>query len=258
VPGLPEYLARGIAVIERMFPTFHIEKRGGGMDLKEVVEIWLGETRRRHNKLDVGEIRCPYVFFPLQVEDDSQLLLHSPWVKSMEQAVRCLLEAIPKGIQLVVKRHPSDRGKTPLQEIRNLLEAHEGAFISQGTISDLLRESEAVVTINSSVGFEALTWYKPLVVLGQAAYARPGITWVVEEPKLLENRLRAALTSQTDRQRIDELLYMVLAQYMHPGSWKDPLAEELAPVATTILEHAQSDIKTAKDLNMYSKWAFKN
>ena len=235
IPGWREYLARGLSTLISLVPRGNQEKNGGHMSVSEVFETWSGEGRRRGKQLDFGKIRVPYVFFPLQVEDDSQLLIHSPWVKSMEQAVRCILAALPREIQLVVKRHPSDRGRTPLEGIMGLLRGYNGAFISDGAMGDLLRDSKAVVTVNSTVGFEALMWHRPVVVLGQAPYAGRGATWDVEGPGELKAKLLSALTSAPNRALVDRVVYTVLFDYLYPGGWKDPRVRELGPAADAIL-----------------------
>ena len=116
-------------------------------------------------KYDSLNIEEKFVFFPLQVSHDSQLLIHSSYdnrlgiLKAIEIAENMKLE-------LVVKIHPAE---TSLENIESILKMQEklGFKIVESNAFDLIRSAELVVTINSSAGLEALILEKSVVGAGR-------------------------------------------------------------------------------------------
>src|SRR5690606_6201479 len=71
----------------------------------------------------------------------------------------------------VIKEHPS----FPLS-IRKDVEAHPRiVFANQENTRKLIEQSEAVITVNSTVGIEALLLQKKIITLGQAHYDVEGL-----------------------------------------------------------------------------------
>lgn len=114
-----------------------------------------------------------YVFVPFQVPSDMQILGLSPWIKDMIQfydVVRELADAFPDK-SFVIKEHPS----FPLS-VREHVEQHPRIiFANHSETRQLIAGAEAVITINSTVGIEAITLQKKVIVLGQSYYDLEGL-----------------------------------------------------------------------------------
>lgn len=110
-----------------------------------------------------------YLFFPLQVSTDSQIL----WNSDISQA-----EALAKGAEmaknegrvLVVKPHPAEPHWEAIREILQLKRRLHYKLVGGNTF-DLLQHCSRVITLNSTVGLEAMLIGKPVEVLGRAHYA---------------------------------------------------------------------------------------
>lgn len=119
-----------------------------------------------------------YVFVPFQVKLDSQILLNSPWIRSMEQLVQAVSRA---GVRLghhaphlVFKEHPSC--PTPYAHLHDLVAEHPTLHFANGrSTEELIRGSMGVITVNSTVGVEALLLDRPVLALGNAVYEIPGV-----------------------------------------------------------------------------------
>ncbi len=111
----------------------------------------------------------PFVFVPLQVPGDSQLVQFGGLYRDVPSAVREIVDcadALPEGWKIVLKHHPSagDRFDDLVShDARAVIQ-----FADQCDTFDLVRGSEAVFTINSSVGLESFYFDKPVRALGQA------------------------------------------------------------------------------------------
>lgn len=109
-----------------------------------------------------------YILLPLQVSTDTQVKLHSDF-----DNISALCYAIEKSknlnLNLVVKIHPAERSEDELIRIENLAKG-EQFYVSTLPTIDLLMNCVEVITINSTVGFEAKILGKKVDVLGRAYY----------------------------------------------------------------------------------------
>lgn len=127
---------------------------------------------------------APFFLFPLQLDSDAQILLHSPF-SGMTEALRAVIESFaahaPAGTRLLVKEHPLDNWVRDWQHITFAIGREFGVaeridYLPGGDIVPVARRSLGMVTINSTSGTLGLLLEKPVVVLGSAVYDIPGIT----------------------------------------------------------------------------------
>lgn len=110
-----------------------------------------------------------YIFIPFQVSYDSQLLVHGNWINdniSLVEFVCRSLNELGLIIKIVVKEHPREYVN---YNFRKKLSKYNVLFSNAGTV-DLIQKSKLIVTINSTVGFEAIVFNKPVVITGNAFY----------------------------------------------------------------------------------------
>ena len=179
-----------------------------------------------------------YIFIPFQVEADSQLILHSPLVGTdmelfLEVCYAAVQQAAPD-CKLVVKLHPANLGRINYAPLLNKFA--DVQFLKGGSISRLIEGSQAVITINSTVGLEALTYYKPVLTLGDNFYNVPGIVYHAETEDDLPGMVRDALDTPVDRDRIDRMLYYLYTDYFGHGSWRNHTIASYQAVSDKIAE----------------------
>jgi len=125
-----------------------------------------------------------YFLFPLQLSSDYQIRSHSPFT-SMRQAADYVLASFaahaPADAKLVVKAHPLDatfRGWGPYVASRARRLGLDGRLIhlDGGDLQKLAEKSLGVVVVNSTSATFALASRVPVMALGKAVYALPGIT----------------------------------------------------------------------------------
>lgn len=160
-------------------------------------------------------------YLPLQLFDDANLLRFSPY-DSLSDVVLDVVPRLAKaGYVTIIKPHPSSKHrKGSLSEntlarrelapwANSIVWCPEDATVTNARLFSL---ADVVVTVNSSVGFEALYYDKPVVILGDAVY----------KPKEIFPTLDEFLTGKFDRQAylkaIALLRRFVLGGYMQPYS----------------------------------------
>lgn len=197
------------------------------------------------NRLSVPGTRADrlperYVLLPFQVRSDSQLVLHSPlYGDDLESLVRDLdhaLARIDPDLRLVAKFHPYE---LPLVQwaYRHLPKRYPRvAFVSSGPMARLLAGASAVVTVNSTAGFEALLYDKPVLALGRNFYTVPDIVQCADQRGDLEAAVRRTLTVAPDLQARRAFLRFVRARFLVAGGYHDLSQRSLRAVATRILE----------------------
>jgi capsular polysaccharide export protein len=146
---------------------------------KTPIKVELVQRENREGKVAENKAKTlpeSFIFVPFQVAFDTQIVLPalSPFIRSMHDLYE-LIDKISKASQthFVIKEHPS----CPLK----YTDLHEKAknnpyitFANSHTVQDLIEKSEAVITVNSSVGLEGMMFYKKIIVLGNAFYGFPG------------------------------------------------------------------------------------
>jgi capsular polysaccharide export protein len=147
----------------------------GGDDWRRLGD---GLAARPSRRADVGQVTgglpdAPFLFCPLQVPDDTQVQLFAGWTGGMAGFLQALADAsshLPGGWHLRVKEHPSARMPLDLSGLgpRIVVDNATDSFAQ-------LAAARGVVTLNSSMGLQAFLWDKPVMALGRAFWALPGL-----------------------------------------------------------------------------------
>ncbi|NUX58113.1 capsule biosynthesis protein [Paraburkholderia youngii] len=147
--------------------------------------------QRQHHK-DSGRVtrelldaKKAYYIFPLQLNSDAQIVVHSPFSgirEAIEKVLGSFARYAPADTWLVIKNHPLDTGLIDYrshteQLARNLGITDRLRFIDAGHLPTLLDNARGAVVVNSTVGLSALHHRRPLIALGTAIYSMPGLTW---------------------------------------------------------------------------------
>ena len=123
----------------------------------------------------------PYHLVLLQLEHDESFRAHSSFstmTEFLELTLRGFADGAPKHHHLVLKAHPLEDGRIPLQREINRL-AHElnvdgrVHFVRGGKLAELLNTARSAVTVNSTAAQQVLWRGLPLKVFGAAVYAKP-------------------------------------------------------------------------------------
>lgn len=156
----------------------------------------------------------PILFVPLQVRGDTQIAVHGGWIKSLPgfiDEVAKAAEQLPAGWRVVFREHPSDRTGNAEQLAR--LVGPRVAVDNATDTFELVRRSEGVVTVNSSVGMQALLFGKPVLVLGRANYAVPGVAASADSADELAQAFATARDWDIDLKLTEAFLRFLAEEY---------------------------------------------
>jgi len=197
--------------LTRQGKTWNDEKKVGVIDAPLTVESELASEVYQNT---------PYIFIPLQLEDDLNTQLYSEF-KTPETFLRHVIpQALAAGLNVVIKGHPAAQGRTfnLIAETKALKYAktmgERVQILPRNTSSlnsmNVIAQSVAVVTINSSVGFEALLLGKNTLLFGNAAFDIGSKLYSAGKTLTAENAANA------DHSHLDKLTSFLCGHYLHP------------------------------------------
>ena len=110
------------------------------------------------SELCEADLPTPFIFAPLQVPYDTQILLGGgAFASDLDYLgwLRRFAQALPAPYQLVIKPHPQHSYAPGVLE--HLFQAAPQVRVLRGVETRaLIEQAEAIVTLNSTVGFDAL------------------------------------------------------------------------------------------------------
>lgn len=173
-----------------------------------------------------------YVFIPFQVDYDTQILVHSPWIKNMRMLfdlIERMAEKVPE-LSFVFKEHPSSIKAYP--DLHRRAARHERLLFANGyPTQQLIEQSEAVITVNSTVGIESLLFHKRVMVLGNAFYAIDGIAKGIGNEADLAESLRMLSQWHVEKALIDNFLKYLYYDYLIEGDFETENPRQMEQIA---------------------------
>ena len=209
-------------------------------------DLWLGDDipllrQRAAQPLVGGAVPARYVFVPFQIDSDSQILQHSPWLPDMRALFALLESVLPVaerlGIVLLCKEHPG----SPFSY--SDLHARQSPSLQFTSVRDtpaLIDHALGTITINSTAGLESLLRFKPVAVLGDTFYAMPGLADQIVNSVGLEAWLRDLPDRQADHRLVNGFHHYLRSRYCVAGAWQHPDAEHWRAVDNRLHELAGS------------------
>lgn len=214
-------------------PGFY-RNRGGAFPAATAAQILPRRSDARRSAEPAIALPDSYVFVPFQVQYDSQVLLHSPWLGSMEALVEAVLAARrlagPGAPIVVFKEHPSCSVR--YDALRRHIGEDAGVLFANGNpTGELIAGSRGVLTLNSTVGTEALMLAKPVLALGEAVYAIPGVAESARSIEAVANWLLAVASDAAPAAPLRESFLAFLAEeYLVPDRHQAPGPRHFAAV----------------------------
>lgn len=169
----------------------------------------------------------PFLFVPLQVRGDTQIHALGGWIRSIEQFIGEVARAadqLPAGWRVVFREHPSDRRGNAEQLAR--LVGPRVSVDNETDTFELVRRAQGVVTVNSSVGLQALLLGRPVLTLGRAAYAVPGMVRTAPDSDALGEAFAAARDWSFDAPLTESFLRFLAEQYCVPWPAEDAATQQ--------------------------------
>ncbi len=134
--------------------------------LKSLISV-RGSVSRSVSFADIDTLPKHYLFFPMQVSNDTQIVLNSHInnVGALEYLART------SELPIIIKPHPAEIDINYIFEAINALDFKSPPLLTNGNTLKLIEGADKVVTINSTVGLEAIILGRPVEFLAKSFYA---------------------------------------------------------------------------------------
>jgi capsular polysaccharide export protein len=193
---------------------------------------WIGKAlclprRRRAARLAAAGIeahRGPIYLFPLQLAGDFQIRYSGTGetlAEILDRVIASFARHAPADALLVIRQHPLDNGLARWGRRCQNAAIREGIaakviFQDGGSGADVLARARAVVTVNSTMGLEALRLGLPCHLLGRAIYSLPGLANQGSLEAFWQNPVAP------DPGKVSAFTAFLLQNYHFPGSFDGP------------------------------------
>jgi hypothetical protein len=151
------------------------------------------------------DVRQKYVYFPLSVDNEKEILFSSPLLTNQFEIIRNIARSLPIGYKLLVKEHPNQsnhnwRSVTFYKKILNL----PNVFPIHPSFStkELFENSSLVITISGSSGFEAAFFSKPSLLFSSLGYAILSSVGIVNSFEELSEKIKHFISLKIDNNEL--------------------------------------------------------
>ena len=158
-------------------------------------------------KWDEPDSKEKYFYYPFHLEPEAAVFYWGDGIYSNQiKLIENIAASLPADTYLYVKDHPHDIGYRnvndylKLKQVNNirLLYAKESGY-------DLIKNSEGVITINGSAGFEALLLDKPVYYFGNPYYENFNNVYKIKNIKDLRNILQKSVNIKSNLENFIKL-----------------------------------------------------
>jgi capsular polysaccharide export protein len=221
----------------RLHPNYYVH-----INFWQAIKYFLFKINYSRRSNDSLELPEEFVFVPFQVTRDTQIFYNSPRIKNMEEFLDYVYDAVQKfndkngrNLKIVVKEHPEDMSRNNYKELKNKYKNRKNViFVEKYNVKKLIKESLGVITINSTVGIEALALNNRVITLGEALYNIDGIVHKCTDPSQLDKILEMSLNHPINLERIQKFIYYLRFHYQVEGNISIPNEQTAKNIANRI------------------------
>ena len=118
-----------------------------------------------------------YALFFLHYEPDLSTLVWAPYFKNQIELIKKISFSLPYGMYLYVKEHPLMKNKRSFHYLQEIQKIPQVKLINITVDSkELIKQSDFIVTITGTIGWEAILLQKSVIVFGTVFYeSYPGV-----------------------------------------------------------------------------------
>lgn len=168
----------------------------------------------------------------LQVPFDVNMIHHSPFYNTHAQILESVYESLPKNSTIIVREHPLYVGKYEA-DLYDFCNTHEIKIENKISLSKAFELANVVIVNNSTVGLEAITCCKTVVVLGNALYDNSDVCLKLKNENELSDILEMSLQFFVNVELLSDFASELYFNYLLKGHFRD---SDLSSLSTEIVK----------------------
>jgi hypothetical protein len=182
-------------------PLYHNFGKTKSKMLRHRVQNYF-EIRKRRQFFEHNSIKTikdeKFLYFPLQTEPEATILTYQPFYSNQIALVENIARSIPINLTLYVKEHPIQltKGLRPVEDYKKIIAMPNVKLVHTSVASqDLVSNSQGVIAISASTGFEALFYKKPVIIFGDEHYEDLSMVTKIKTLTELPDKINNALNN---------------------------------------------------------------
>ncbi|HIK01560.1 TPA: hypothetical protein H1008_00385 [archaeon] len=176
-----------------------------------LANLWISRFFKRiyyrsyYKKFDKDE---KYFYFPLHLYYDAIIALTNQEFYRQDEAIKMVAKNIPKDHIIITKEHPVLDGTMPFDMMSAISKLDNVKIVNPHTNShEIIKNSSGVITIASSVGWEAMQYSKPVITLADTFFDYKNLTRKAKSEDELKKLSKQAAEGKLKFKRQDLLQY---------------------------------------------------
>ena len=160
-------------------------------------------------KIDNNE---KFVYFPLAVDEERNLLLGAPFYTNQIENIRHVVKSLPADYKLYVKETPShvNRQWRDISEYEEMMSIPNVRLIHPSVSpNEIYKKTSLVITIAGSSALEAAFHKKPSIVFNELTYSILPSVYTVKSFNELSNAIRISLNKTVDEADLDRYITLL-------------------------------------------------
>jgi hypothetical protein len=156
--------------------------------------------------------REKFVYFPLHVEPERNLLIDAPYYTNQLEVIMNIAKALPVEYKLYVKEHYNMkfRGWRDISFYKNILDLPNVELIHPSvTPEKIIKSCSLVITIAGTAGLEALFFEKPAIVFANTVFSEISSVHRIESYEELPNAIRTSLKKKVNPNELSEFVNII-------------------------------------------------
>ena len=172
-------------------------------EISSRIEKKIRFTFIQHNLETKIRFNDKFIYFPLAVDEERNLLIASPYYTNQIEVIRHIAKSLPIEYKLYVKENPSQsirywRKKSEYEDIMDIPNVR--LFHPNFSSENLIENCSLVITIAGSSGLDAAFYQKPSIVFADLGYSvLPSVSklnCMEELPKIIRDSLEKKVNSE--------------------------------------------------------------
>lgn len=157
------------------------------------IAVYFKSLYRRYDTIEGLPSGKEIIFFPLHQEPEATLNYMSEFYSNQPATIENIMKCLTPNQVLAIKEHPVDKGSLLRRKFWEIKKQYSGLYYFPAEIHgrEIMRVARRVVTLTSTVGWEAIIIGKPVYILGQIFYDNMEGLPVVTNFNELKKELRA-------------------------------------------------------------------
>ena len=180
--------------------------------IKSSMNRYLRKSFIDHNLLKEVPKNSSYVYFPMAVDMERNLLITAPYYTNQIETIRHIVKSLPVNYQLYVKENPNaaSRDWHSIDEYKEIMKIPNVKLIHPSTdVETIYQNSSLVIATAGSSPFEAAAYGKPSIIFSDQIYDILPSVFKVENIKDLPELIRKALQTKVNTNDLDSYIHLL-------------------------------------------------